>query len=89
MKDAIERYKSDNDWMTHFLEECCVVGDGLEEKSGELYSSYRSFCGRSGEFCRSTTEFYSMLKQRGFERVRRNSGRFVLGLQLSDTEADF
>ena len=89
VKDAIERYKSDNDWMTHFLEECCEVGDGLEEKSGELYSSYRSFCGRSGEFCRSTTEFYSMLKQRGFERVRRNSGRFVLGLQLSDTEADF
>ena len=89
VKDAIEQYKSDNDWMTHFLEECCEVGDGLEEKSGELYSSYRSFCGRSGEFCRSTTEFYSMLKQRGFERVRRNSGRFVLGLQLSDTEADF
>ena len=89
VKDAIERYKADNDWMTHFLDECCEVGDGLEEKSGELYSSYRSFCGRSGEFCRSTTEFYSMLKQRGFERVRRNSGRFVLGLKLSDTEADF
>ena len=89
VKEAVERYKSDNDWMTHFLDECCEVGDGLEEKSGELYSSYRSFCARSGEFCRSTTEFYSMLKQRGFERVRRNSGRFVLGLQLSDTEADF
>lgn len=87
VKEAIERYKADNDWMTHFLDECCEVGDGLEEKSGELYSSYRSFCGRSGEFCRSTTEFYSMLKQRGFERVHRNSGRFVLGLKLAESEA--
>ena len=89
VQEAIARYKADNDWMTHFLEECCEVGDGLEEKSGELYSSYRSFCARSGEFCRSTTEFYSMLKTRGFERVRRNSGRFVLGLKLADTESDF
>lgn len=89
VQEAIARYKADNDWMTHFLEECCEVGDGLEEKSGELYSSYRSFCARSGEFCRSTTEFYSMLKTRGFERVRRNSGRFVLGLKLAETESDF
>ena len=89
VQDAIARYKADNDWMTHFLEECCEVGDGLEEKSGELYSSYRSFCARSGEFCRSTTEFYSMLKTRGFERMRRNNGRFVLGLKLAEEEADF
>lgn len=89
VQEAIERYKADNDWMTHFLEECCEVGDGLEEKSGELYASYRAFCARSGEFTRSTTEFYTMLNTRGFERVRRNCGRFVLGLQLSDTESDF
>lgn len=89
VKEAIELYKADNDWMTHFLEECCEVGDGLEEKSGELYSSYRAFCARSGEFCRSTMEFYSMLKQRGFDRHKRKKGVFVLGLQLAETEADF
>lgn len=89
VKEAIELYKADNDWMTHFLDECCEVGDGLEEKSGELYSSYRAFCARSGEFCRSTTEFYSMLKQRGFDRHKRKKGVFVLGLQLAETEADF
>ena len=86
---AIDKYKADNDWMTHFLEECCEVGDGLEEKSGELYLSYRSFCARSGEFIRSTTEFYSMLQTRGFERRKRKKGIFVLGLRLADTEAEF
>ena len=89
VQEAIARYKADNDWMTHFLEECCEVGDGLEEKSGELYSSYRSYCARSGEFCRSTTEFYGMLKTRGFDRHKRKKGVFVLGLQLAGTEAEF
>ena len=27
---AIEQYRSDNDWMAHFLEACCVVEDGRE-----------------------------------------------------------
>ena len=87
--DAIEQYRRDNDWMSHFLEECCEIGDGLEEKSGELYASYRAFCARTGEFARSTTEFYATLEKRGFTRHKRKSGRFVLGLQLSDAELDF
>ena len=89
VQEAINRYKADNDWMTHFLDECCEVGDGLEEKFGELYSSYRAFCARSGEFCRSTTEFYGTLNQRGFARHKRKKGIFVLGLQLAEAEADF
>ena len=37
VQEAIARYKADNDWMSHFLDECCEIGDGLKEKSGELY----------------------------------------------------
>lgn len=89
VKEAIERYKADNDWMTHFLDDCCETGEGFEAKSGELYASYRAYCARSGEFTRSTTEFYSCLEQRGFVRRRRTKGVFVLGLKLADPEMDF
>ena len=89
VQDAIEKYKSDNDWMAHFLEACCEVGEGLEEKSGELYSSYRAFTMRTNDFCRSTTEFYTSLEQRGFIRRKRSSGMFVQGLKLAETESDF
>lgn len=89
VKEAIEKYRADNDWMTHFLDDCCETGQGLEEKSGELYASYRAYCARSGEFTRSTTEFYNSLEQRGFVRRRRTKGVFVLGLKLADSEADF
>ncbi|MBQ9664265.1 MAG: primase C-terminal domain-containing protein [Oscillospiraceae bacterium] len=81
---AIAQYRADNDWLAHFLDSCCVVEDDREEKSGELYTAYRAFCARSGEYARGTTEFYTALDQRGFQRVRRKTGRFVTGLTLCD-----
>ena len=70
--------------MAHFLEECCETGDGLKEKSGELYSAYRAFSAQNNEFCRSTTEFYTALEQRGFSRHKYKNGIFVLGLKLAE-----
>ncbi len=81
---AIEQYKADNDWMAHFLDSCCVVEDDREEKSGELYTSYRAFCARSGEYARSTTEFYTALSQHGFIRHKTRAGIMVRGLSLCD-----
>lgn len=87
--EAIEQYRADNDWMAHFLSECCVEEDDAEARSGELYASYRAFCARTGEFARSTTEFYATLEKRGFDRHKRKKGVFVTGLRLADTESDF
>ena len=89
VQEAIASYKADNDWMAHFLEACCEQGDSFQEKSGELYASYRAFSLRTNDFCRSTTEFYTELEQRGFTRRKLRSGMFVQGLKLSQTESDF
>ena len=86
VQEAIARYKADNDWMSHFLDECCEIGDGLKEKSGELFAAYRAFCGRTNDFCRSTTEFYIALEQRGFNRQRTMEGRYVLGLRVLEEQ---
>ena len=59
--------------MAYFLDSCCEQGEDFEEKSGELYASYRAFCARTNDYCRSTTEFYTSLEQRGF--TRRNCAR--------------
>ena len=76
-------------WMAHFLDACCEVGPDLEEKSGELYSAYRSFAMRTNDFCRSTTEFYTALEQRGFTRKKFRNGMMVFGLKLSEPESEF
>lgn len=85
--DAVDKYKRDNDWLAHFLDACCEVGDGLEEKSGNFYDAYRAFCARSGEYVRNSAEFYAAVEQRGIGRRKKTEGRFVTGVRL--TESDF
>ena len=89
VQEAIRKYRADNDWLTHFLEECCVVEEDAMAKSGEVWDSYKAFCARMGDFTRSTTEFYTALENKGFGRRRQMNGRFVLGLRLTDSTADF
>ena len=91
---AIAVYREQNDWLNHFLTECCEIGAGLEAKSGELYATYRSFCTETGEYIRSTTDFYAALEAEDFTRHRTRFGNFVNGLRLvdrtfSDVEDDF
>lgn len=88
VRAAIDKYHQDNDWFSHFLEECCETDPTFEVKSGELYDAYRAYCARTGDFSRSTTEFYSEVEKRGFERVKRREGRFVRGLQLTPDDLE-
>jgi putative DNA primase/helicase len=82
VSDAIEEYKAENDWLGHFLGERCEIGDGLTEKSGELYSAYRVFSSLNGEYVRSTTDFYAALETEGFIKQRTRSERLIVGLRL-------
>ena len=82
--DAVEAYREENDWLGQFLEEHCDVGAEYEEKSGELYQSYRSACLSTGEYIRSTTDFYGSLEKIGFTKRRNKNGRVVMGLRLKE-----
>lgn len=82
--EAVAKYREDNDWLGKFIEERCEVGDDFEEKSGELYQVYRNACIQTGEYIRGTTDFYGSLEKVGFERMRRSTGRVVVGLRLKD-----
>jgi P4 family phage/plasmid primase-like protien len=87
VEDAINIYKRDNDWLAHFFEDCCELGDDLEEKSGGFYDAYRAFCNRTGEYVRNSAEFYAAIEQRGIKRKKTKEGRFVVGIKLIN--ADF
>ena len=86
VQDAIARYRENNDWLSHFLADCCEVDKANTEKSGELYNTYRSYCMQVGEYTRSTTDFYAALEGAGFERRKSKSGAVVYGLRL---QSDF
>ncbi|SKC57963.1 phage/plasmid primase, P4 family [Maledivibacter halophilus] len=82
VESAINKYKSDNDWISRFFEDCCEIDESFSSKSGEFYSEYRAFCMRTGEYARSTSDFYNALETEGFERKRTSKGSFVLGIRL-------
>ena len=83
VRDAIARYRENNDWLAHFLDECCEVDKSYTAKSGEVYNAYRSYCLQVGEYVRSTTDFYVALESAGcFDRHRMKSGVVISGLRL-------
>ena len=54
----------------------------IRRSRGEFYHEYRSYCARTGEYTRSTTDFYTALENAGFERKRAKSGITVYGIRL-------
>lgn len=82
VENAIQEYRQQNDWFAQFIEECCEVDPSYEEKSGALYDEYRNYCQRVGEYTRNSADFYSAVENAGFQRKRRPSGRFIIGLHL-------
>ena len=86
VQDAIDKYKQDNDWMTHFLDDCCELGEEYETGSGKFYSAYRAYCQRVGDFTRSTTEFYNAIERYGLRRFKKKKTFWILGVKLYDTD---
>ena len=88
VKDAVAAYREENDWLGHFLEDCCDVDPSYEEKSGEFYQQYRAYSLQNNEYVRSTTDFYAAIDKAGFFRHKTNKGVMVQGVKLK-TGTDF
>ena len=86
VEEAISRYRESNNWFGLFVDECCEIGDGYEQKSGEFYQEYRAFCLRTGEYPRSTTDFYAAVDGAGYTRRRTRKGNFIYGIRLKSED---
>jgi P4 family phage/plasmid primase-like protien len=83
---AIKNYRQDNDWLGAFLDECCELDSTYKQKSGEFYQEYRAYCLRTGEYTRSTTDFYAALEVAGMNRKKLSNGMFINGVRLKNTD---
>lgn len=81
VEEATAKYREENDWLNHFLVECCETNLAYTARSGELYQMYRGYCNETGDFFRSTAEFYAALDTAGFARKRTKTGVIVQGLK--------
>ena len=80
--EAVEQYRQENDWLAHFLEDCCEVGKDYSAPGGVLAATYREWSKRTGEFPRRNDELKAALEGAGIRWRKTMNGAVYYGLQL-------
>ena len=85
VRKAMSAYQEQGDWLTQFLEECCVLGEEYQTASGKVYEAYLDYCDRLKEYRRNAPDFYAALDSvEGIIRRRTAKARIICGLRLKD-----
>lgn len=82
VKRAIAEYRFDNDWLTAFIEECCEVSPAYEQRAGDLFDAYRTYCADKHEWAWGVGDFKAALTGAGFNWRKTAAGAFYYGLKL-------
>lgn len=80
--EATNAYRQENDWVSDFLEECCIIASGQRVKAAELYSAYRRYCEEHLERSRNRKAFKEAMIAKGIKHVRLKTGAFYGGISL-------
>ena len=81
VKAATARYREQEDVLSAFVKDCCVVTEVATVKSGHLYKKFTEWCDEHGESAISHRAFGEMMNQLGYEK-RKSNGTLYLGLGL-------
>ena len=81
--EITDEYRKEEDWLSRFLEEECVIGT---DKIGarELYMAFRRWSLDSGEYVRRENEFSRAMEAEGFETIKPKNKKHYLGITLKD-----
>jgi len=82
VKVATDAYKSEQDILGDFLDECCETGSRKTVTSRELRRVYELWCERNGETPLKTTGFGRRLTERGLKKQRSGQARSWVGIGL-------
>lgn len=83
VREAVEEYRQEQDWLAHFLEDCCEIGEGYSVSAGQLLSAYRGWAQSSREFTRRQDEFKAALEGAGFLWRKTKTSNLYYGLKLN------
>jgi putative DNA primase/helicase len=88
VRRATSEYRAEMDVLAGFLGECCETGPELWDYAKDLYTSYKRWCGETGERPETQRKFGERLRERGFQRDRGGSRGAGIwrGLRLSEEE---
>jgi putative DNA primase/helicase len=79
---ATAAYRNESDALARFLTEKCMRHGRV--KSSDLFMAWQKWCAAESEEAGTQTAFSNELTNRGFDKVRENSGMFWQGLGLGE-----
>lgn len=82
VRDEVEAYRAENDWLSQFIAEQCEVGKDFTVKASDLQLAYRTYCDETGEYCRRSNDFKTALEAAGFKWHKGKLGATYTGLRL-------
>jgi putative DNA primase/helicase len=88
IRNATRQYRNEQNVLGHFIEDCCVVKEGLTVGKSSIYETYKDWATKMGEFVMTNTQFneqFELLFESGKSSTR---GRHWKGLGLKYQEMD-
>ncbi|MFT3915353.1 MAG: phage/plasmid primase, P4 family [Anaeromyxobacteraceae bacterium] len=83
---AVKEYRSDEDVVGAFLDECCTLAPGGRVDSKGLSDEFRRWADANGERRLSTKALGGNLEDRGYQRKASGGRRWILGLELRQVQ---
>lgn len=79
---ATGEYLQTEDWLQEYIDERCVIGEGLSVGGGRLYEDYQAWARVRHGYARRNRDFAEGLTGRGLEKSRGKTGALWHGIAL-------
>jgi putative DNA primase/helicase len=95
VRDATDQYRAEMDTLAAFIEDRCVVREGMVAPATPLYKQYQMWCDDAGEKPETQKMFGMRLRERGFvnDKIKRGphkdrKGWFGIGLRADHPDPE-
>lgn len=84
VQNATADYKSEQDSLAKFIEDCCRMEQSAQVQSSHLRERYKWWCAQNGELSVNRNQFTKRMREKGFTSKETREATFWLGIRLSD-----
>ena len=76
ISESTMNFRAEMDTIAQWIEEKCVIEQGVSEDASYIYQSYADFCRGYNQFAYDGRAFQIEMRNRGFERKRAKTGEY-------------
>jgi len=86
VKDVTAEYRRRENFLTKFIDECCVIDPNARIQASVLYAEYKTWAGNAGEHIRCERDFSDEMDKIGYLSVKPKNKKHYVGITLKLVE---